>query len=284
MPLRFADATSSFEDAEFVIFGVPFDRTSSFRSGSRFAPNAIREASYNFETYLHEHSVDLDEVKTCDMGNLGELGNADSMVEEVEARAGELVKSGKFPIVLGGEHSIAPPVVKALKGPNVVVVDAHLDFRTVYLGEKNSHACTTRRISEIVGPEKVIPLGVRSMSAEEKRDAKELGLNYILAEEIDELGFEQSVEIPLRKFANSPIHLSIDMDGIDPAYAPGVGTPEPFGITPRCVKKLISLLSPTLVGLDISEVSPPYDNGNTSALAARLVRETVAAVHRSRRA
>ncbi|PIV69936.1 MAG: agmatinase [Euryarchaeota archaeon CG01_land_8_20_14_3_00_38_12] len=268
--LKFADANSSFNDAKFVIFGVPFDSTSSFRSGSRFAPNRIREASYNFETYLMEQDVDLIDIPFHDAGNLDEYGNVDEMTGAVEDAVKKILP--KFPILIGGEHSLTIGAVKTLKNVSVVFIDAHLDFREEYLGIKNSHACVSRRVSEIVGIENVFSIGVRSFSREEKNDAEKLGLKYVSSFDVKEKGIENIIRnLNLKK----KIYLSLDMDGVDPAFAPGVGNPEPFGLTPLDVVKCIKILSDRLVGFDVAEVCPPYDNGNTSLLGARIIRDLI---------
>jgi len=275
--LKFADANSSFNDAKFVIFGVPFDSTSSFRSGSRFAPNRIREGSYNFETYLMEHDIDLTGVPFHDAGNLDEYGNVDEMTGAVEDAVKKILP--KFPILIGGEHSLTMGAVKPLKNVSVVFIDAHLDFREEYLGIRNSHACVSRRTSEVVGVENVFSIGVRSFSREEKDDAEKLGLKYVSSFDVKEKGIENIIRnLNLKK----KIYLSLDMDGVDPAFAPGVGNPEPFGLRPMDVVKCIKILSDRLVGFDIVEVCPPHDNGNTSLLAARIIRDLIGCTGKSR--
>lgn len=277
--VSFADANASFEDAEFVILGIPFDRTASYRSGARFAPNAIREASYNFETYLFEHEVDLLNVNVHDAGNLEEYGAVDEMVKHAGSFIGDVVSKGKFPIVLGGEHSVTIPAVKSLREVGVISIDAHLDFRQEYLGERNSHACVTRRIVEQVGMENVVVLGVRSISREEV--GGELP-EFIDAFTIREEGMEKAVRRGMDLIEKEKIYLTLDIDGIDPACAPGTGTPEPFGISDLDAKKCIDLLASRLVGFDLVEVCPNYDKGNTAALSARLVREVIATSWKSR--
>jgi len=281
--LTFADASSDFDNAKFVIFGIPFDGTCSFRSGARHAPNKIREASYNFETYMFEHDDDIAKIKFCDAGNTEEFGNAETMTKGVYSYAKNFVNKGKFPIVIGGEHSIAPPAVRCFENIAVISLDAHLDFRNSYLNEMNSHACSTRRISEIVGIHNVVSLGVRSFSLEEKEDAEKMDLKYVNAFEIiEKRGIEKAVKSALKYVKSERIYLTLDMDVIDPSYAPGVSTPEPFGLTPLEVKKAINLLGDQLVGFDLTEVSPPWDNGNTSVLAARIIREIIMVVGRGK--
>ncbi|MCK4444202.1 MAG: agmatinase [Thermoplasmata archaeon] len=277
--LVFADANSTLEESDFAIFGVPFDKTSSFRAGSALAPDAIREASYNFETYKFEHGHDIESVQFCDLGDLEEYQTADSMVQGVEEFTRELVQKEKFPIALGGEHSISPPIVKAFGDVGVISLDAHLDFRSEYEGEKNGHCSSTRRISDVVGVGNVVPIGIRSMSKDESIDAEKLGLRFISSYEFhEEPKMKDAVERALDWIEKDRIYLSLDMDVVDPAFAPGIGNPEPFGLNPIEIKRCINYLGDKLVGFDVCEVSPPFDNGNTSALAARLVREVIMAV------
>ena len=274
----FADAEASFNDARFIFYGYPFEGTACFRKGTAKAPDEIRRHSYNFETYLMELGVDLSDVALNDYGNLEltkDQGKNESLVTDLVSK---IVNGGKFPIGLGGEHSLTPPAVKAVqaKYPNLVVVilDAHLDFRVEYENNPRSHATVTRRVSEIVGADKVCSIGTRSVSRAEISEARGIGLKFIesgwtelreyLADLIDDL--------------DGPVYLSLDMDAIDPAFAPGVGTPEPFGMTPYEVIQTINFFADRIVGFDCVEVCPPYDNGNTSALAARLTRHLVGAI------
>jgi agmatinase len=271
--LRFADANEGFEEAEFVLLGVPFDRTTSFRSGARFAPTTIREASSNFEMELFEHGVTFDDIKFHDSGDLYEEGTVDDMVKAIEEEARKIVSAGKFLVSMGGEHSITPPIVKAYgEDISVITIDAHLDYRDSYQGLKNSHACAHKRIEDVVGKGNVFAFGIRSISGEEDHE----NALYADAFTIHEKGCMNVFRNMLAKLKRKPVYLSLDIDGIDPAYAPGTGTPEPFGLTPLDVKHIIDEIAPRLVGFDVVEVCPPYDNGNTSVLAARLVREVVA--------
>jgi|TARA_B110000263_G_scaffold200036_1_gene179230 agmatinase len=277
----FADAESSYNEARFVYYGYPFDGTACFRKGTSEAPDAIRKNSYNFETYLLELGIDLSDVSANDWGNLEVTDNQDKNEKLLEDLVLKIVNEGKFPIGLGGEHSLTPAAVKAVhtKYPNlaVVILDAHLDFRDQYEGNSKSHATVTKRVSEIVGVDNVRSIGIRSVSQSEITEARSVGLKFIesgwtelreyLADVIDDL--------------DGPVYFSLDMDVIDPAFAPGVGTPEPFGMTPYEVIQTINFFADRIVGFDCVEVCPPHDNGNTSALAARLTRHLVGAVWQS---
>lgn len=274
--LQFADANASYEDADVVIFGVPYDRTTSFRSGTRQGPAAIREASRNFETYMMEFGRDLADLNFHDCGNTNEFGPPSEMVNGVKRFAAPIVKDGKVPLMLGGEHSISVGCVRAFpKDVGVIGMDAHLDFRNSYLGEKYSHACSQRRIADHVGAKHVVYIGVRSQSKEEVADVRKLGLKTITSTEVGEAGTEKSIEKAMKLVGRKQIYLTIDIDCVDPAFAPGVGTPEPFGLSPFQVKTVIDVLGPRLVGMDINEVAPQWDKGQTANLAARLAREAI---------
>jgi agmatinase len=264
-----------------VYYGYPFDGTACFRKGSSEAPDAIRKNSYNFETYLLELGIDLSDISANDWGNLEITDNQDKNEKLLEDLVSKIVNEGKFPIGLGGEHSLTPAAVKAAhsKYPNlaVVILDAHLDFRNEYEGNPKSHATVTRRVSEIVGVDNVRSIGIRSVSQSEITEARSVGLKFI------ESGWTELREYlaDVIEDLDGPVYLSLDMDAIDPAFAPGVGTPEPFGMTPYEIIQTINFFADRIVGFDCVEVCPPHDNGNTSALAARLTRHLVGAVWQS---
>jgi len=280
---RFSDAIAKYDEARVALFGVPFDRTCSFRGGSRFAPRAIREASYNFETFMMDHQRDLLEVPVADLGDTASFGGTTEMVQGVTKMASDIVGAGKIPIAIGGEHSLAPAVVRAFpKDIGVLGIDAHLDFRDSYMNDSWSHACSARRIADHVGVEHVVYLGVRSYSREEREDLERLGLTYVSVYDIHDRGIAAGVDRALKAINRDKLYLTIDMDGVDPAFAPAVGNPEPFGLAPLHVKKLIGMLAPHLVGIDLNEVSPAWDFGQTALLAARLIREAIMAIGEAR--
>ena len=285
--LLYADAESTLADADYAIMGVSFERTVSHRKGTRLAPYTIREESYNFETYHFRHDFDIGSVNICDVGTLTPT-DFSGLSREIRDRMHEILGAGVFPIVLGGEHSITPFIIKELKevidrsdrsdmpGLKVLSIDAHLDFRETYLGERHSHACSTRRIGEIVGFDSIMPIGARSLEREEFREAREMGLDWIDSYSIHEQGIEACIGKIESFIAGSPLYLTLDMDAFDPAFAPGVGTPEPFGLTHWDVLKIITNFSRRMIGMDVVEICPPHDNGNTSALACRLIGEMMA--------
>ncbi len=280
---RFADANAKIDDAKVALFGVPYDRTCSFRGGSRYAPRAIRQASFNFESYMMDHGHSLREIPIADLGDTPSFGPSADMVAGVSQKAAEVVRAGKVPIVLGGEHSLAPAVVRALpKDVAVLGIDAHLDFRDSYLDDKWSHACSARRCADHVGVEHVVYMGVRSFGEEEREDLDRLGLTFVSVFDVQKEGIARAVQRALRAVDREKVYLTIDIDGVDPAYAPGVGNPEPFGLAPLEVKELLGILAPHLIGMDLNEVSPAWDHGQTALLGARLVREAIMAIAEAR--
>lgn len=272
-------ATSSYEDSRYVIFGVPFDKTCTFKKGTRYGPSGIRDASHDFEMYAYDYRLDLGDAKVHDAGDLpvSDL-SSEQMLKTVGVFSKKLVKDGKFPILLGGEHSVSPGCATEFDDIGVLGIDAHADYRDEFLGNKNNHACAMRRMVDKFGEENVMWIAVRSLArAEHESSAKLIDSLTILRN-----GIDWTISQVEKRLPNKRIYLSLDIDGIDPAYAPGTGTPEPFGIAPFDVKRIIDALSPRLVGFDVVEVSPPLDNGITEILAARLITSVIGATHNAR--
>jgi len=277
--IGFADADSGLEEAEYVVVGLPFDGTASFRSGSRDGPDAIRMASFNFESYDFQYGVDLAELAICDLGNM-ELGADPAYAQETIKEGIALLPERAVPIFLGGEHSITPAIVEGLgrrASLDVLVLDAHLDLREEYGCTKASHACASRRILEKDGLAGYASIGIRSGSREEFVWAGENGISYFTARQVREEGIDAVLDRALEKMQCERLYLSIDLDVLDPAYAPAVGNPEPFGLSSWDVQRVIERLAPRLVGLDINELTPAYDRGETALLAARMARDFIAA-------
>jgi len=285
----YADAVANFEDAQVVILGVPFDKTTSHRSGSALAPKSIRDQSYNYETYLFRYDFNLESVNIHDAGDTKEFSSVSELIKNLPEYLTEILSTNKFLISIGGEHSITIPIVKSHFDQNkkndfgIIYLDAHMDFRNSYLDEPFSHACVARRISDQVGVKNIVEIGIRSFSAEEGLDAKEVDLRFFSAEDVLKFGMKKIVESALDYLNLKKIYLSIDMDVLDPSFAPGVGNPEFFGLTPEQLRECIELTAPYLMGVDIVEVSPPYDNGNTSALAAQLIQIIISNVFKNNR-
>jgi len=266
----FSISNSKFDDAEYVIFGVPYDATQSFKPGSRFAPSAIREASWNLETYSTYFDFDLDLAKVCDAGNVNCDGNFEDIIRNMELFMASLTT--QFPIALGGEHTISFAVTRNLKDCCYVVFDAHFDLRDEFDGTKFNHACTTRRILE--DGKEVVILGVRSGIKDEVEFASRK-VKWLYSWEYD---VKEALKL-VKDFDR--IYLSLDMDVFDPSFAPGVSTPEPFGIAPIDFMRFVGSIADRLVGFDVVEVVPD-SNRVTQMLAAKLVLEVIAARERNK--
>jgi len=283
-PNYFADAEASFDEADFIIFGVPYDGTSSFRSGAAEGPKAIREASWNFETFNIRTGVDLRYIKFHDYGDLDvKKLKPSKMVEKVEKFTRKVLKNNKFPIAFGGEHSITPGIVKAFpEDITVLSLDAHIDFRDTYEDEKFNHACATRRIADYVDIKNIAVLGIRSAEKEEFEEAEKQELFHINAFDIKKFGLRNALIETKNYLKNKPCYLTLDIDVLDPSYAPGTSTPEPFGLEPFDIIQCIDIFARDMVGFDVMEVCPPYDNGQTSIIAAKIVRYIIESVWRAK--
>ncbi len=278
---KMMDAPSEYGTAEYVIFGVPFDGTSSFRAGSRFAPDAMRKASANFESYNAFFNIDLAELPIHDAGDLEPYASVDDTLRDLFYAVEPIAKDGKIPIMLGGEHSLTLPCVKACAKHagddlGVVVLDAHFDLRDEYSGLKNNHACVSRHIIDEV-TDNYVSIGIRSGPKEEWDFAKDNNIRYYTPDDVAEKGIKNVLDEVIEYLDCSKIYLSLDMDALDPSFAPALGTPEPFGLDALDVREVIRTLAPMSVGFDIVEIAPEYDGGQTAMLGTKLMREFIAA-------
>lgn len=282
-PDYFADADSSFGDARFVVMGLPYDATVSYRFGTALGPAAIRQATWNLEQFNIRNRVRFSDVPVHDLGDLDLAGlSPEQMFSTVLKNARRIAQAGKFPLSLGGEHSTIPPVVHALKEryPDLAVVqlDAHLDYRREYGGSRDNHACAMHRMADAVGPERVVGIGIRSVEEAELEAAERDGFRFFTSFDVERRGIAAVLHEALAGLDSDHVYVTLDIDGLDPAYAPATGTPEPFGLTPFDVLRVVTRVAPQMVGFDINEVSPPWDSGNTASLAARLAREVLSEV------
>lgn len=262
---------------------MPFDGTSCCRLGSARAPFEIRKASHYFETYSYLYDMDLMDVRIHDAGDLTVAESMDETLSMTSAHADKYIEDGKIPVMLGGEHSLTLPFALACKKKyselEFIVLDAHLDLREEYEGEKYSHACISRRILEEV-TKRYVAIGIRSGTREEYEYVERNKIKVFSAEDVY-MSIEKIMQ-EIRDYMKGPVYLSIDMDAIDPAYAPALASPEPYGLTPRDVREVISCLAPYIVGFDLVEIAPAYDTGNTALLGAKLVRDFIAASARAK--
>ena len=268
----FADADAEYSSADYVLFGVPFDGTTSFKAGCRDAPLAIRQVSYNIETYLPFYDLEMTDVSVHDMGDMYVECLPDLMVEQVADAVSDLIKDEKIPVMMGGEHSVTIGAVQTLKPKWYVVCDAHLDMQDEYRGSPFNHDCVTARVSETV--ENIVIISARSGCQEEFAYARE-HYHLYTADDVEERGIRAILDEVAALIGDDSLYLSIDADAIDCCMTPGLGTPEPFGLTPKDVRAVIRRLSKNAVGFDYVEVLP-NDQGQTAMVAAHLIREFIA--------
>jgi len=277
----FTGISSPLEKSRFVFFGVPFDRTSTYKPGSRFAPSALRDVSANMELYSIRSNLDLEKIPVHDAGDIDTVEDLNETLRRITAVWKELSATGKIPIMAGGEHTVTKAAIDALPTDiGLVNLDAHLDLRDEFLGEKLSHATFMRRVAERIAPSHVMEVGIRAFSKPELDYCHDSGLQIITPQDIrknplDKTG--QRIRTFLSGFTHS--YLTVDIDVLDPAYAPGVGNPEPDGITTDELLTLVqAAMNRNTMGLDLVEVSPQLDSGQTAAVGAKVIFEAIAAL------
>ena len=258
------------------IFGVPFDSTHSYKPGCRFGPDVIRDAFNNIEIFESDFGVDLETVNIQDLGNIQHTVVATEMLDMVEKTTKELQKNKNQLIILGGEHLLTYGAYMSFpKETGYVVFDAHYDLRDEYADIKLSHAAYLRRIVEKRGSENIIHVGARAYVKEELQFLKEHNIKTITDKQIRDGEGSRLLNKATENFDS--IYTSIDLDVLDPAFAPGIGNPEAVGITSReLYDMIISLKDRNIVSADIVELNPSFDNGSTASLAAKMVSTIIA--------
>ena len=285
---QFIGCDNVYEEADTVVFGAPYDSTTSFRPGTRFGPAAMRMESFGIETYSPHQDRDLvDDAKVFDSGDLElPFGAPEPALELIEGRAAEILADGKRPFLLGGEHLVTLGAFRAVhkKYPNVVILhfDAHADLREDYLGNPLSHACVLRRIHDLVGDSRIYQFGIRSGTRDEFRFMKD---GHVTTEPFSDKtlaavvsSIEQSEQSSNRTI---PIYLTIDMDVLDPSEFPGTGTQEAGGFRyPQLVEDVRLICSRlNVVAMDNVELNPGLDpTGRSTALACKFLRECLLAL------
>lgn len=265
-------------EADIVLFGAPFDSTTSYRPGTRFGSSAIRRESYGIECYSPYQDKDLEDTKVMDCGDL-ELcfGNTKKALAQIEEQAKEILDNSAIPFMLGGEHLVTLGAFRAVleKYPDIHIIhfDAHADLREEYLGEQLSHASVIRRCWDLVGDGRIYQFGIRSGDREEFYWAKE----HVTMRKFDFEGLEEVLE----KLEGKPIYFTLDLDVLDPSVFPGTGTPEPGGVTFDALRKAAEKVCSraNVVACDVNELSPHYDpSGISTAAACKIVREMLLAL------
>lgn len=270
------------EEAETVLFGAPFDSTTSNRPGTRFGPSALRRESYGLELYSPYQDKDLSDCAVLDSGDLElPMGSSALALEEIEARAAEILSAGKRPFLLGGEHLVTLGAFRAVfkQYPDVHIIhfDAHADLRQEYLGVELSHACVLRRCWDLTGDGRIFQFGIRSGD----RSEWQWGRDHVTTHPFDLEGLEERVNT----LGDKPVYFTVDLDVLDPSVFPGTGTPEPGGVSFEALRRAVTLVCSrcNVVGCDVNELSPPYDpSGVSNAVAAKVVREMLLALDASK--
>lgn len=274
----FIGCDSDYNDAELVIFGAPFDSTTSYRPGTRFGPSAIRHESFGLETYSPYQDKDLEDHAIMDSGDL-ELcfGSSEQALKDIQGRAEQILQDGKIPLLLGGEHLVTLGSVRAAvqKYPDLHIIhfDAHTDLREDYLGAKLSHACVIRRCHDILGDGRIHQFGIRSGERAEWKFAR---AGHTDLHPFNLNGLEETV----KALQNAPIYFTIDLDVLDSSCFPGTGTPEAGGVDfMQLLEAIRTVCSGNVVAADVNELCPILDQtGASTAIAGKVVRELMLAI------
>lgn len=268
----FIGCDCDYDAAKIVLFGAPYDSTTSFRPGARFGCKAIRSESFGLETYSPYQDDDLTDKQVFDSGDLELVfGNAYTALGQIEAHTREILNAGKLPFMVGGEHLVTLGAFRAVheRYPDVSIIhfDAHADLRADYLGEPMSHASVLRRCHELVGDGRIFQFGIRSGDREEFI----WGKDHVQTRMFDFEGLEQVVE----QLRGRPVYFTLDLDVLDPSVFPGTGTPEAGGVSfMQLLNACLKLRGLNIVGLDVNELAPAYDiSGVSTAVAGKIIRE-----------
>ncbi len=270
--MTFISCNAAYEDAKTVIFGAPFDGTTSFRPGTRFAAQTMRLESDGIETYSPYQDKDLIDQAICDIGDLEfPFGNVEAVLDAIEQETAQIITDGKLPLMIGGEHLVSLGTARAMvkKYPDLHILhfDAHADLRDDYLGQKLSHATVMHRIWDLVGDDRIYQFGIRSGD----RDEFTWGKDHVITRMFDCEGLDKVVH----KLKGKPVYVSIDLDVLDPSIFPGTGTPEAGGISfYELLNAILTFKGLNVVGADVNELSPHYDvSGVSTAVACKVLRE-----------
>ncbi len=275
----FLGCDASFEEAKLVLFGAPFDSTTSFRPGARFGSAAMRHESFGLESYSPYQDRDLTDYAVFDSGDL-ELcfGSSELALADIEDRTKEILEAGKLPILLGGEHLVTLGSVRAVfeKYPDLHIIhfDAHADLRDDYLGARLSHACVIRRCHDLLGDGRIHQFCIRSGERAEFRFARQ-------HTDMHPLSFDGLEELcKLLAAERTPVYLTIDLDCLDPSCFPGTGTPEAGGVSfLQLLQAILTVAKCNIVAADLNELAPMLDaSGVSTATACKVLRELILAL------
>ena len=273
----FLGCDADWEEARVVLYGAPYDSTTSFRPGTRFGSRAIRSESYGLELYSPYQDAEL-RGRVLDSGDLElPFGDPAPALAMIEARAAEILQGGKVPFLLGGEHLVTLGAVRAAAKAHpdlhILHFDAHADLRADYLGSPLSHACVLRRCHELVGDHRIYQFGIRSGDKAEF----DWGKGHVFTHKFDLEGLGEALDA----LQGKPVYLTVDLDVLDPSVFPGTGTPEPGGVSFDALRRAVTDACRRLniVAADVNELSPHYDpSGISTAAACKIVREMLIAL------
>lgn len=280
--VNFIGCDAEYDEAGIVLYGAPFDSTTSFRPGTRFAGQAVRSDSYGLEIYSPYQNRELTEGAVYDCGDLElAIGDSKAVLAQIEETAGKILDDGKLPFMIGGEHLVTLGAVRAAaeRYPDLHIIhfDAHTDLRTDYLGVELSHACVIRRCWEILGDGRIHQFGIRSGEKYEFDWAKSGHTDFhpfVL----------EGLSDTIREIGGAPVYFTVDLDVLDPSVFPGTGTPEPGGVDFLTLMRAVTEVCERvdLIGCDVNELCPPCDpTGASTAVACKIIREMlIAAVNR----
>lgn len=273
----FIGCENGYEESGICVFGAPFDSTTSFRPGARFASHAMRYESWGLETYSPYQDKDLNDIRVFDCGDLElPFGDPAPALKQIEELSAKIMDDNKIPCMIGGEHLVTLGAVRAAaeryKDLHIIHFDAHTDLRDEYLGQKLSHASVIRRCHELVGDKKIFQFGIRSGERYEFEFAEE----HNTINKFSLAGLEEAI----LEIGDKPTYFTLDLDVLDPSVFPGTGTPEPGGVTfAELLDAVIKIGKLNIVGMDINELCPAYDqSGASTAVACKILRELLLAV------
>ena len=260
-PFAFPGASADRENASYVVVGAPLDVSTTFEPGTRFGPRRVRRYAETFDDYDRRTGSRFTDLAVCEYGDLDAWDDAEEYLSFLEGELRDVVADGAIPLLLGGEHTVSVAGVRAVDPDVFVCLDAHLDLRAEYAGNEYSHATTTHHALAVADSATI--LGARTGSEEEWNRAAEGDITVISPEDVSEWEPEFDFE--------DSVYLSVDIDAADPGFAPGTGTKEPFGLTPREMRSVVRRVAPHTTGFDVVEVND-RDDGQAAALAGKLLR------------
>jgi agmatinase len=285
----FSGFQTPFDKADYVVLGVPFDVTSTYRSGARFGPTAIRQASLNIETCSLRTGMDVEDIKIHDLGDLHVSTDTNKTLEMLQLVTNDLFKARKIPVIIGGEHTITLGSTKGLgsKAADTAIVsfDAHLDLRDEYSGLRTSHTTFMRRTNEEVRPARIVEVGTRAVCKEELNYAKKAGISFFTTQYVrKERSDHVAKQLKEKLVGCKNLYVSVDMDILDPAFVPAVQNPEGDGLEMHHLLDILgNICDRRIIGFDVLEIAPDYDQGISAVQAAKVMFEMLCSIEKSRK-